>query len=60
MVAGSPATCIEKLRAYEALGVTQFILYAAFGTDHGRTMASLRRFADEVMPHFTHVAAASR
>ena len=60
LVAGRPAICIEKLRAYEALGVTQFILYAAFGPDHGRTMASLRRFADEVMPHFTRVAAASR
>ncbi len=40
LVAGSPATCVEKLSAYEALGVSQFIVYAAFGPDHGRTMAS--------------------
>jgi alkanesulfonate monooxygenase SsuD/methylene tetrahydromethanopterin reductase-like flavin-dependent oxidoreductase (luciferase family) len=52
LVAGSPATCVEKLSAYEQLGVDQFILYAAFGPDHGRTMASLRRFAEDVMPHF--------
>ena len=57
LVAGSPATCVDKLSAYEALGVSQFIVYAAFGPDHGRTMASLRRFAAEVMPHFTHAAA---
>ncbi len=52
LVAGSPDTCVEKVRAYEALGVSQFILYGAFGPDHSRTMASLRRFAEEVMPHF--------
>jgi alkanesulfonate monooxygenase SsuD/methylene tetrahydromethanopterin reductase-like flavin-dependent oxidoreductase (luciferase family) len=52
LVAGSPATCVEKVRAYETLGIDQFILYGAFGPDHARTMASLRRFAGLVMPHF--------
>jgi alkanesulfonate monooxygenase SsuD/methylene tetrahydromethanopterin reductase-like flavin-dependent oxidoreductase (luciferase family) len=52
LVAGSPATCVEKVRAYEQLGISQFILYGAFGPDHSRTMASLRRFAEQVMPHF--------
>ena len=52
LVAGSPETCVEKVRAYEALGIDQFILYGAFGPDHARTMASLRRFAEHVMPHF--------
>lgn len=52
LVAGSPETCVEKIRAYEALGISQFILYGAFGPDHARTMASLRRFAEQVMPHF--------
>jgi alkanesulfonate monooxygenase SsuD/methylene tetrahydromethanopterin reductase-like flavin-dependent oxidoreductase (luciferase family) len=60
LVAGSPATWVDKLAAYEALGVTQFVVYGAFGPDHGRTMASLRRFAREVMPHFTRSAAAGR
>jgi hypothetical protein len=40
------------VRAYEQLGVDQFILYGAFGPDHAGTMASLRRFAEDVMPHF--------
>lgn len=52
LVAGSPATCVEKVRQYEQLGVDQFILYGAFGPDHARTMASLKRFAEDVMPHF--------
>jgi len=55
-----PCHRVEKLRADEALGVSQFIVYAAFEPDHGRTMASLRRFAAEVMPRFTHAAAAGR
>jgi hypothetical protein len=43
---------VEKVRAYEQLGINQFILYGAFGPDHSRTMASLRRFAEQVMPQF--------
>lgn len=53
LVAGSPETCVEKLKLYEALGVDHFIMYAAFGNDHARTMKSLRLFAERVMPHFT-------
>jgi alkanesulfonate monooxygenase SsuD/methylene tetrahydromethanopterin reductase-like flavin-dependent oxidoreductase (luciferase family) len=53
LVAGSPATCVEKLKMYEALGFDHFIMYAAFGNDHARTMKSLRLFAERVMPHFT-------
>ena len=52
LIAGSPETCIEKVRMYERLGVDHLILYAAFGTDHARTMKSLRLFAERVMPHF--------
>jgi len=52
LVAGSPETCIAKVRDYEKLGVSQFIVYGAFGPDHSRTMASLRRFAEQVMPLF--------
>jgi alkanesulfonate monooxygenase SsuD/methylene tetrahydromethanopterin reductase-like flavin-dependent oxidoreductase (luciferase family) len=57
LVAGSPETCIEKLRQYEALGVDHFIVYGAFGTDHARTMKSLRLFAERVMPAFTRGSA---
>ena len=53
LVAGSPETCVDKLRRYEALGVDHFIMYASFGADHAATMKSLRLFAERVMPHFT-------
>jgi len=53
LVAGSPATCIEKLRMYERLGVDHYIVYAGFLADHAATMRSITRFAEHVMPHFT-------
>jgi alkanesulfonate monooxygenase SsuD/methylene tetrahydromethanopterin reductase-like flavin-dependent oxidoreductase (luciferase family) len=52
LVAGSPETCVTKLKQYEALGVDHFIMYASFGADHAATMKSLRLFAERVMPHF--------
>jgi alkanesulfonate monooxygenase SsuD/methylene tetrahydromethanopterin reductase-like flavin-dependent oxidoreductase (luciferase family) len=52
LVAGTPEACVEKLRLYEQLGVDHFIVYGAIGTEHARTMASLERFAERVMPHF--------
>ena len=60
LVAGSAATCVEKLRRYERLGVDHYIMYAGFLTDHAATMRSIARFAEHVMPHFarTPVAAA--
>ena len=60
LVAGSPETCVEKLRMYETLGVNHFIAYAAFGSDHARTMKSLRLFTERVMPHFETRAPAGR
>jgi flavin-dependent trigonelline monooxygenase, oxygenase component len=52
LVAGSPETCVDKLKQYEALGVDHYIMYASFGADHAATMKSLRLFAERVMPHF--------
>lgn len=52
LVAGSPDTCVEKLRQYEALGVDHFIVYGAIGNERAKTMKSLRLFAERVMPHF--------
>ncbi len=52
LVAGSPETCVEKLKRYEALGVDHYVMYASFGADHAATMKSLRLFAERVMPHF--------
>ena len=49
---GSPETVIEKLRAYEALGVDEFIYYASMGLDRERQKRSLELFCNEVMPAF--------
>jgi alkanesulfonate monooxygenase SsuD/methylene tetrahydromethanopterin reductase-like flavin-dependent oxidoreductase (luciferase family) len=52
LVAGSAATCVEKLRRYEQLGVDHYIMYAGFPTDHSSAVRSIVRFAEHVMPHF--------
>ena len=49
---GSPAQVIEKLKAYEALGVDAFIYYASMGLDMGVQKRSLELFVHEVMPEF--------
>ena len=49
---GSPAQVIEKLKAYEALGVDAFIYYASMGLDMGVQQRSLELFVHEVMPEF--------
>ena len=52
LVAGSPETVIEKLKAYEALGLDEFIMYAGFPLDQAKTIKSIRLFAERVMPAF--------
>ncbi|MEM9521879.1 MAG: LLM class flavin-dependent oxidoreductase [Actinomycetota bacterium] len=50
---GSPDEIIEKLRAYEALGVDAFIYYASMGLDMDRQRRSLQLFIDHVVPEFS-------
>lgn len=57
LVAGSPETCVEKLRQYERLGVDHYIMYAGFPLDHATTMRSLRLFAEKVIPCFAETGA---
>lgn len=57
LVAGSPETCVEKLRMYERLGVDHYVMYAGFPMDHAATMKSIRLFAERVMPEFAGRAA---
>jgi alkanesulfonate monooxygenase SsuD/methylene tetrahydromethanopterin reductase-like flavin-dependent oxidoreductase (luciferase family) len=52
LVFGSPAQVIEKLRAYEALGVDSFIYYASMGLDMEVQKRSMSLFINEVMPEF--------
>lgn len=47
---GSPETVIEKLKAYQALGIDEFIYYASMGLSHASQKRSLKRFCDEVIP----------
>jgi alkanesulfonate monooxygenase SsuD/methylene tetrahydromethanopterin reductase-like flavin-dependent oxidoreductase (luciferase family) len=49
---GSPDEVIEKLRAYEAMGVDAFIYYASMGLDMDLQKKSLDLFIDKVMPAF--------
>jgi alkanesulfonate monooxygenase SsuD/methylene tetrahydromethanopterin reductase-like flavin-dependent oxidoreductase (luciferase family) len=52
LVFGSPEQVIEKIRAYEALGVDSFIYYASMGLDMEVQKRSMNLFINEVMPEF--------
>ena len=47
---GAPDEVIEKLKAYQAIGVDAFIYYASMGLDQERQKRSLQLFIDKVMP----------
>lgn len=49
---GAPETIIEKLNAYESLGVDAFIYYASLGLPINEQKRSLQRFIDHVLPAF--------
>ena len=50
---GSPEEVIEKLKAYEALGIDGFIYYASMGLGMEEQKRSMQLFIDEVMPAFS-------
>ena len=49
---GGPETVIDKLKIYEALGVSEYIYYASMGLNHAAQKRSLKLFCDEVIPAF--------
>jgi alkanesulfonate monooxygenase SsuD/methylene tetrahydromethanopterin reductase-like flavin-dependent oxidoreductase (luciferase family) len=49
---GTPDEVIGKLRAYEALGVDNFLYCASYGLPMELQRRSLKLFIDEVMPAF--------
>ena len=49
---GTPDEVIEKLKAYQSIGVDAFIYYASMGLDQERQKRSLQLFIDKVMPAF--------
>jgi alkanesulfonate monooxygenase SsuD/methylene tetrahydromethanopterin reductase-like flavin-dependent oxidoreductase (luciferase family) len=53
-IVGNPQTCIERVRAYEQeVGANYMVLNMGFGCmPREKRVASMRRFAEHVMPHF--------
>ena len=49
---GAPEAVVEKLRAYQSLGVDAFIYYASLGLGMAQQKRSLRRFVEHVLPAF--------
>jgi alkanesulfonate monooxygenase SsuD/methylene tetrahydromethanopterin reductase-like flavin-dependent oxidoreductase (luciferase family) len=52
LIFGTPDQVIEKLKAYEALGIDIFLYNASYGLPMAEQRKSLRLFIDEVMPAF--------
>ena len=55
MVLGTPEEVIEKLKAYEAIGVDSFCYNGCYGLDPRRTLRSLELFVERVMPAFAEL-----
>jgi len=52
-IVGEPAECIEKVHAYAELGIEHICCFMKFGnTDLDLAETSLRRFGEQVIPHF--------
>ena len=52
LLIGTAAQIVDKLGPYADLGIHDIQLNMKFGTSHADVMASLERFATQVMPHF--------
>ncbi|MEA2779422.1 MAG: hypothetical protein QOK29_966, partial [Rhodospirillaceae bacterium] len=48
-----PAEMIDRLAAYQEVGIDEMILSSNFGQPQAETLDMMQRFAEEVMPHFT-------
>lgn len=53
LVFGTPEQVIEKLRAYQALGVDEFIYYASMGLGLAEQKRSMELFCEHVIPAFS-------
>ena len=51
LISGSPATCIDKLKSFETLGVDHFIMFV-IGGSQAAALNSLRLFGERVIPAF--------
>jgi alkanesulfonate monooxygenase SsuD/methylene tetrahydromethanopterin reductase-like flavin-dependent oxidoreductase (luciferase family) len=50
---------VDRLKAYEELGVNELIVNGNIGHDNQESLAALERFAADVMPHFSAATPAS-
>jgi alkanesulfonate monooxygenase SsuD/methylene tetrahydromethanopterin reductase-like flavin-dependent oxidoreductase (luciferase family) len=50
---------VDRLKAYEELGVNELIVNGNIGHDNQESLDALERFAADVMPHFSTAAPAS-
>ena len=57
---GMKQEMIDKLSAYDEMGVDRIVANVDFGCDPHETMDSIRYFAEEVMPHFMTDSTSSR
>ena len=57
LIFGTPSEAIEKLKAYEAIGVDYFCYCASYGCPMPEQKRSLRLFINEVMPAFQQTPA---
>ena len=52
-----PAEMVDRLGPYQELGIDRVILNVNFGAEQAETLDGLARFAEEVMPQFSHGSA---
>lgn len=58
LLIGTAGELVDKLEAYDALNVQDLLLNMSFGASHTDVMASMERFARDIMPHYHRERAA--
>ncbi|HTV94365.1 MAG TPA: LLM class flavin-dependent oxidoreductase [Steroidobacteraceae bacterium] len=53
LLIGTASELIDRLKAYEELGVDELIMNGNIGHDNQESLDALERFAADVMPHFS-------
>lgn len=50
---GTPAQLLRRLNVYAEVGVDELIVNMNIGASQAETLTSMRRFGEEIMPHFS-------
>jgi alkanesulfonate monooxygenase SsuD/methylene tetrahydromethanopterin reductase-like flavin-dependent oxidoreductase (luciferase family) len=58
LLIGTAEEVIDKLGAYDELKVQDLLLNMSFGASHADILASMERFARDIMPHYGQEEAA--